>query len=73
MVDIAMCSRRDCPDRNTCYRYLAEADEDYQSYIVVDKPIISHGECEMYWRCRNMAELKEFNRLNKMIQKGENV
>ena len=66
MVDIAMCSRRDCPNKNTCYRYLAFPDE-YQTYLIIDTPIIDN--CEHYWRCRNPKELREMNKLNGM--KGE--
>lgn len=63
MVDIAMCSRRDCPKKSTCFRYLAFPDE-RQSYLVIDKKILD-GDCEYYWRCRNPKELKIMNRYNK--------
>ena len=61
MVDIAMCARRDCPDKHTCYRYLAFPDE-YQTYLIIDTPIIEN--CEYYWRCRNPYELRTMNKLN---------
>lgn len=64
MVDISMCSRRDCKDKNTCFRYLAFPDE-YQSYIAVNINEPSKDTCELYWRCRNAKELKLMNRLNK--------
>lgn len=63
MVDIAMCNRRDCEHKNTCYRYLAFPDE-MQTYLVIDKPKIDR--CEYYWRCRNPKELREMNKLNNM-------
>ena len=63
MVDIAMCNRRDCPQKDTCFRYLAFPDE-MQSYIVIDKPILD-GDCEYYWRCRNKKELKLMNKWNR--------
>jgi len=62
MADIAMCNRRDCAKKNTCYRYLAFPDE-YQSYIVIDKVNLDDG-CDEYWRCRDKKELQLLNRLN---------
>jgi hypothetical protein len=61
MVDIAMCARRDCGRKHTCYRYLAFPDE-YQTYLLIDTPIIE--DCEYYWRCRNPYELRTMNKLN---------
>lgn len=63
MVDIAMCRRRDCPRRLSCFRYLAEPEPHCQSYIVVDKDV--EDRCEMYWRCRNGKELAYMNRVNR--------
>lgn len=63
MVDISMCSRRDCKDKHTCFRYLAFPDE-YQSYIMIDIQDPSKENCEMYWRCRNPKELQQMNKLN---------
>lgn len=63
MVDIAMCSRRDCGKKNTCFRYLAFPDE-MQSYIKIDTFDLSNG-CDMYWRCRNAKELAQMNKMNK--------
>lgn len=62
MADIAMCKRRDCAKKNTCFRYLAFPDE-YQSYIMIQKQDLSEG-CDMYWRCRNKKELQLLNKLN---------
>lgn len=64
MVDISMCDRRDCEDKNTCFRYLAFPDE-YQSYLTVDIQEPNKRNCEMYWRCRNPKELAAMNRMNK--------
>ena len=61
MVDIAMCNRRDCEHKHTCYRYLAFPDE-FQTFIILTEPDISN--CEYYWRCRNPKELREMNKLN---------
>lgn len=64
MVDIAMCKRRDCPDKGTCFRYLAMEGE-YQTYMILDSPTISKDTCDHYWQCRNAKELKQMNRLNR--------
>lgn len=64
MVDISMCNRRDCKDKQTCFRYLAFPDE-YQSYIILDIQDPSKDNCEMYWRCRNAKELAQMNKLNR--------
>lgn len=64
MVDIAMCKRRDCPDRKTCFRYLAMEGE-MQSYIMFNSPTISKDTCDHYWQCRNAKELAYMNRLNR--------
>lgn len=63
MVDIAMCNRRDCEDKETCFRYLAFPDE-YQSYILIDIQNPNKKSCSYYWRCRNPRELREMNKLN---------
>lgn len=63
MTDISMCNRSDCGKKDTCFRYLADADE-YQSYIIQKKLNLKDG-CDMYWMCRNMDELKYMNRVNR--------
>ena len=64
MVDIAVCNRRDCAKKNSCFRYLAERDEYRQSQLVIDKLNLKDG-CENYWQCRNMAELHYMNKVNR--------
>lgn len=64
MVDISKCSRRDCGKKSTCFRYLADADDYNQSYILVDKIDLSNG-CEMYWQVRNKKELAYYNKVNR--------
>ena len=50
----------------SCFRYIADAEDFYQTYIVIDKNVEDH--CDMYWRCRNGKELAYMNRVNR--QKG---
>lgn len=68
MVDIAMCKRRDCSKRLTCFRYLAEADEYRQSYINGDYHCNVDDGCKEYWLVRNGKELKYYNKNNKEEQ-----
>lgn len=46
MPDITMCMGKDCPLKETCYRYKAEPSE-YQSYWL--EPPYYAGICEHYW------------------------
>lgn len=64
MVDIAMCGRRDCADKNTCFRYLAFPDE-FQTFLTPDMQDASKDTCSYYWRCRNPKELAKMNQLNR--------
>ena len=64
MVDIAMCKRSDCGKRKTCFRYIADAEDYYQTYMVIDKVDVDNG-CDMYWQCRNGRELAYMNRANR--------
>lgn len=48
MPDITMCEGRDCPIKESCYRYTAKPNEFRQSYFV-DTPY-KDGECEHYWK-----------------------
>lgn len=47
MPDITMCSGKDCPFRDKCYRYTAEPDEYWQAYF--SEPPIKDGKCDYYW------------------------
>jgi len=46
MTDITKCSGENCPMKESCYRYTAEADT-MQSYFI--EPPIKDGKCEHYW------------------------
>lgn len=49
MTDIAKCKGGDCPLKETCYRYIAPADEYAQSYFVDPPYDKEKEECEYYW------------------------
>ena len=47
MADITMCSGKDCPAKETCYRFTAQKNNHWQSYFTI--PPIKDGKCDMYW------------------------
>lgn len=47
MPDIAMCKKEECKLKKTCYRYLAEPNKYWQTYICPDK---SGADCNYYWK-----------------------
>lgn len=64
MVDISKCDRSDCGKKLSCFRYLADSNDGYQSYIIIDKIDVTNG-CDEYWRVRNARELAYMNKVNK--------
>lgn len=49
MTYISKCFGKDCPLRDTCWRYLAPAGDFFQSYLDIQyKPDCSH-----YWEVKN--------------------
>ena len=46
MTDISKCSGENCPMKESCYRFTAEAGQ-MQSYFI--EPPIKDGKCEYYW------------------------
>ena len=51
MNDITKCDGVNCPQRDTCYRFLAKPDR-FQSYSEFYK-IRTDEKCEYYWEDRN--------------------
>jgi hypothetical protein len=52
MADITMCDGYTCPIKKQCYRYMANANDYYQSYFA-DDPRDHKGNCSFYWRLLN--------------------
>lgn len=48
MPDITMCTGDDCPMKDTCYRFTANANEFMQSYFM-NAPIKEDKTCDHYW------------------------
>jgi len=47
MADITMCSGKNCPLKDLCYRFTAKKSAFMQSFFV--EPPIKDGKCEYYW------------------------
>jgi len=48
MADITMCRGIGCHQKDTCYRFTAEANEYRQSYFVKE-PMQTPTECDHFW------------------------
>jgi len=46
-MDITMCSGKNCPLKDLCYRFTAPKSEFMQSFFL--EPPIKDGKCDMYW------------------------
>ena len=50
MADIAMCNGNNCAARQSCYRYRARSDGEYQTYSDFDRaPIAAADDCAFFW------------------------
>lgn len=49
-MDISKCFGKDCPRKETCYRYTAKPSEYYQSYGSFEQNRNSDGDCGYYWK-----------------------
>lgn len=54
MPDVTMCLGKDCPLKETCYRYKAKPDE-YQYYFM-EAPF-KDKECNYYWKIEKSSLL----------------
>ena len=54
MADISKCEGRGCGVKETCYRFKAEPNKYWQSYI---KPDTQESGCEYYWNINNKASI----------------
>lgn len=65
MPDISMCANRECPLRETCYRYVAKPNEYRQSYAKFEPT--NETSCEHYTskdgygRVRELPEADAYN------------
>ena len=53
MADITMCSRKDCPLSQSCYRKLSTINDKWQSYYSFSYCVDSNGNtiCHYYEKC----------------------
>ena len=60
MPDISMCDTEDCPNKITCYRYVAIPDK-YQSFFAAD-PREPDGSCTNFWDIKLPKKAKNVKR-----------
>ena len=64
MADITKCGDKECPLKESCYRYTAPTNEYGQSYFV-DSPRVIHKdetvpvECDYYWETPTKSNNKK--------------
>lgn len=56
MADITKCEGKDCPVKESCYRFTAKT-SDYQYYFI-ESPI-KDGKCDMYWGKQSEYTMKQ--------------
>ncbi len=50
MPDISMCFGKDCAARQSCYRFRALSDGEYQTYANFDRsPVAEAADCAYFW------------------------
>ena len=45
-----MCLGDDCPLKKTCYRFLAESDGEFQTYMAKPPYNVEEENCDFYWK-----------------------
>jgi hypothetical protein len=48
MADISKCTGKDCPKKESCYRFTAKVNEHRQSYFG-EIPLKEDDTCDYYW------------------------
>ena len=68
MADITMCSGKNCPVKEKCYRFTAPASKFRQSYFFTPPFEMKDSvfTCEMYWGATQDNVLKELKRIMKI-------
>lgn len=50
MPDITMCRGKDCPKKDSCYRFTAKPNEWRQSYFLESPIDLEKNVCKHYWK-----------------------
>jgi len=69
MSDITMCSGKDCPFKESCYRYTAKFEELGQLYFI--EPPIKDGKCDFYWGENAQGIWNQLNSIEWLLEKKE--
>lgn len=57
MADIAKCEFKQCPRKETCYRYTAQSNQ-YQTYVEFQNICHEKNNYKYYWEIENKNERK---------------
>ena len=52
MADISMCKNENCEKKETCYRYKAEPNENYQMYNEFKYICVDFNRYKWYWKVK---------------------
>jgi hypothetical protein len=63
MADITMCSGKDCPLKDSCYRFNAKKSDFRQSYFV-NTPL-KDGKCHFFWGERSQSIINQLKNIMK--------
>lgn len=69
MADITKCKDSVCPMKNTCYRFMADENDKWQSYFA-QSPKNEDGTCSMYWSDGSKILIEQ---LKKIVDNGDKV
>lgn len=53
-MDITQCEGKDCPFKETCYRFTAKPNEYRQSYFIDPPYNVEEKKCNYYWKIYNV-------------------
>jgi hypothetical protein len=67
MPDISMCKGKDCPLKETCYRYTAES-SDYQSYFIEVPYDATTNSCDYHMEIWNKTSMTPENHVEALSE-----
>lgn len=59
MADISMCLHKTCPKSNSCYRFLAPVNNEWQSFMKFENICTEGNEYKWYWEYKQEVVIKE--------------
>lgn len=69
MPDITMCTGKDCPKKERCYRFKATPNLIYQSFSDFKERRLEDGSCEMFWEFVVATDAKGLKKAEKNLRR----